>query len=299
MELSIGENDFLQCFENISSKKLNNKNNLNIFLLYSNANEFDYKLLERNLLDPIISYAISRKVKEDYKNKPGTLVNNAKEKFKNYEQNEGELGELMLYCFLETHLKAPKILSKMELKTSNNLYVNGSDGVHFLKLKNGNYQLIFGEAKMYKNLDYAVNNALKSIREFVIEKNKKEKDKSGITFEKVLISENLSKEFSKEDEEFLIKLVYPSSQNNFRVDDAFGIFIGYETIITKEEKKLDNDNFRKVIKQKVLNEISKISAKINKRIEDNNLDGHNFYIYIVPFTDIKRNKKEVLGEIIK
>ena len=60
--------------------------------------------------------------------------------------------KLLLFCFLESQLKAPKILSKLELKTTSGLYVNGADGVHFLKLEDGNYQLIFGESKMYVDI---------------------------------------------------------------------------------------------------------------------------------------------------
>lgn len=298
MKLSIGENEFLESFEHIGAQKLNNKNKLDIFLLNSNANEFDYKLLERNLLDPVITYSLSRKVQEKYKSRPGILSKKAREKFKNYSQNTGELGELMLYCFLETHLKAPKILSKLELKTSNKLYVNGSDGVHYLKLENGNYQIIFGESKMYQDLSSAIEQALKSIREFKEEVNRDGDKKSGITFEKNLISDNLEKEFDENDEAFLTKLIYPSSKNDFFIDDAFGIFIGYETVISQEEKQLDNSEFRKIIKQKILNEINRISVNINNKIESKNLSGHNFYIYIVPFTDIENKRREILGEIL-
>lgn len=298
MELSMGENDFLNSFEHIQSKDISNKNKLDVFILNSNANDFDYKLLERNLLDPIITYSLSRKVQEKYRNRAGILVKEAKEKFKNYNQNEGELGELLLYCFLETHLGAPKILSKLELKTSNKLYVNGSDGVHFLKLADGNYQLIFGESKMYKNLESAIENALESIKEFKEEVNKNGEEKSGIRFEKSLISDNLEKEFDKDDEEFLTKLVYPSSENDFYVDDAFGIFIGFEINITEDEKKLDNIEFRKIIKEKVIDEINKKQETINTKIENKNLIGHNFYIYIVPFTEIEENRKEILGEVL-
>ena len=163
MNLSIGTNHFLDSFRKIQEKDIDEKNKLNIFMININANEFDYRLLEENLRDPIISYAISRKVKEKYKDQAGTLVHKAKEKFIAYFQNDGELGELLLYCFLESHLKAAKILSKLELKTSNKKYVNGSDGVHYLKLPNGNYQLIFGESKMYTDLYEAIGEAFKSI----------------------------------------------------------------------------------------------------------------------------------------
>lgn len=180
MNLSIGTNNFLDSFRKIQEKDINEKNKLNIFMININANEFDYKLLEENLRDPIISYAISRKVKEKYKNQAGTLVHKAKEKFVEYFQNDGELGELLLYCFLETHLKAAKILSKLELKTTNKKYVNGSDGVHYLKLPNGNYQLIFGESKMYTDLYDSLGDAFKSIKEFKDEINSKGEKKSGV-----------------------------------------------------------------------------------------------------------------------
>ena len=94
MNLSIGANNFLDSFKKIQEKDISEKNKLNIFMININANEFDYKLLEDNLRDPIISYAISRKVKEKYKNQAGTLVHKAKEKFIEYFQNDGELGEL-------------------------------------------------------------------------------------------------------------------------------------------------------------------------------------------------------------
>lgn len=298
MELSIGENNFLQSFKHIDTQQLNNKNKMDIFMLNSNANEFDYKSLERNLLDPIITYSLSRKVQQKYKNSPATLSKRARERFKEYSKNTGELGELMLYCFLERHLKAPKILSKLELKTSSQLYVNGSDGVHYLKLEDGNYQLIFGESKMYQDLGTAIERALESIRQFKEEVNQKGEEKSGITFEKNLISDNLQKEFDEEDEKFLTKLIYPTSESDFFVDDAFGIFIGYETVITQEEKQLSNSEFREIMKQKILDEISKISVNINTKIQSKKLTGHNFYTYIVPFTEIEKERIEILGEIL-
>lgn len=298
MNLSIGTNNFLDSFRKIQEKDINEKNKLNIFMININANEFDYKLLEENLRDPIISYAISRKVKEKYKNQAGTLVDKAKEKFVEYFQNDGELGELLLYCFLETHLKAAKILSKLELKTTNKKYVNGSDGVHYLKLPNGNYQLIFGESKMYTDLYDALGDAFKSIKEFKDEINSKGEKKSGVRYEKGLISDNLNKEFDEEDEKFLMDLIYPKGSNEFDVDDAFGIFIGYQINVTTEERKLSPDAFRELIKNKIINEIDKIEKSIETRIKNKQLEGHNFYIYIVPFTEIENTRKEILKEVI-
>lgn len=298
MNLSMGENDFLECFEELISKDISSKNKLNIFVLGSNANAFNYELLERNLRDMVVGYTLSRKVQEKYKNRPMTLSHKVKEKFLDYTKNDGELGELLLYCFLETHLKAPKILSKLELKTTNKKYINGSDGIHYLRLPNGNYQLIFGESKMYEDLFAAIGEALDSIKEFKEEINHKGEEKSGIEFEKSLVSDNLIKEFSEEDEKFIMDLIYPKSSNSFEVDDAFGIFIGYQIEVIEEEKKLSNTDFRKAINVRIAQEVDVISNSINNRINNRNLDGHNFYVYIVPFTEIDLKRKEILGEIL-
>lgn len=207
MEISLKESDFLESFDLLWSKDLDKykKNKLNLFVLKINSNEFDYDLLVDMLLDPVIDYSISRQVKEKYKNRPATLSKKAREKFVEYARNNGELGELLLFCFLETHLGAPKILTKLELKTSTSHYVNGADGVHFLKLPDGNYQLIFGESKTYQDIDGAIRDAFKSIYNFKNGINDKGNQKSGIQYEKSLISDNLFKEaFSDEERDFLL-----------------------------------------------------------------------------------------------
>ena len=164
----MNETNFLDLFDLLQETSLDEyeKDRLYLYALKMNANEFNYCNLESSLVDPVIDYALSREIKKKYEGKSGTLSKKAREKFKESNKNDGELGELLLYCFLESHLKAPKILSKLELKTSTSLYVNGADGVHFLKLDDGNYQLIFGESKMYKEIGDAFDNALKSIYEF-------------------------------------------------------------------------------------------------------------------------------------
>lgn len=296
MELSIGDFDFLNSFDLQfeDSMDVYNKNKINLFTLKINANEFDYDLLHNNLLDPLIDFSVSRKIKEQYSRKAGTLANIAKEKFVSYITNKGELGELMLYCFLETHLNAPKILSKLELKTSNNMYVNGSDGVHLLKLPNGNYQLIFGESKTYEDFTSALSDAFKSIYQFKIEENSKGDRKSGINYEKSLISDHLIKEtFSSEEKEFLEKIVYPSRDNNFQIDNAFGIFIGYEVLITEEDKRLPNADFREKISKQICEEVKEKYKHITNKINEYKLYGHNFYIYVLPLTNLKESRIKI------
>jgi len=302
MELSLTDFDFLNAFDELDELFIDEykKNRLNLFMLKINANMFDYNYLQDSLLEPLIDFSLSRNIQDEYKHKPAHLSKKAREKFLNYVQNKGELGELLLYCFLESHLKAPKILSKLELKTSTSHYVNGSDGVHFIKLDNGNYQLIFGESKTIQGLTAALSDAFKSIDEFKREKNSSGHDKSGISYEKSLISDHLSKEtFSDEEKAFIKSIIYPTKDGDFEVDDAFGIFVGYEIKISDEDKRLPNDDFRKKIQEQVKKEIQEKLTHITKKINEYKLYGHNFYIYILPFTELSKNRKAIQKAITK
>lgn len=218
-------------------------------------------------------------------------------------KNNGELGELLLFCFLEGHLDAPKILTKLELKTSNNLYVNGSDGVHLKKLSDKKYQLIFGESKTYQDLNSAFDEAFKSISEFVNEKNIEGNDKSGISFEKGLISSNIESEdiFEEDEKEIFKVLLYPEEKanNKFSLDDAFSIFIGYDIDINDEQLNLSNDEFHTEIKRKVVGQIEAYKDKIYKLIQEYELIGHTFYVFIMPFTNIDENRKKILEKVLK
>lgn len=293
MELSIKDFDFLDSFEHLGTNILDQheKNKIDLFVLKINANEFDYVTLKENLIDPMIDFSLSRKVREKYANKPGTLSAKAREKFIDYINNKGELGELLLYCFLETHLKAPKILSKLELKTSTSHYVNGADGVHFLKMRDGNYQLVFGESKTITGLTAAITDAFKSIYEFKNCINAKKNKKSGLPYEKGLISDHLEKEvFSDDERQFIETIIYPKRNRNFQVDDAFGIFVGYEITVSKEDKRLSNKDFRGKIKNQIKTEVKASFDHVLKKIEEYELYGHHFYIYILPFTELNKNR---------
>ena len=205
-----------------------------------------------------------------------------------------------MVIFYDLHLTGGHYIS--ELKTSNKLYVNGSDGVHLKKLSDKKYQLIFGESKTYDDLDRAFNNAFKSIGEFVNEVNSKGNDKSGINFEKGLISSNLESDiFETDEEEILNVLLYPEFKRNynFSLDDAFSIFIGYEIDIKDEQQKCSNDEFPIEIEEKIVNQIETYKGNVYKLIQKYGLMGYTFYVFIMPFTNIDENRKKILKKVLE
>ena len=79
----------------------------------------------------------------------------------------GEAGELLLYFLMEAVLKAPQVVSKMELKTNHKDEVKGSDGIH--AKYNDTTKLVdfyFGESKLYKDSAAAISDAIKSVEQF-------------------------------------------------------------------------------------------------------------------------------------
>jgi Cap4 SAVED domain len=64
---------------------------------------------------------------------------------------DGQLGELILYVILEQFFESIPIIRKMPITTNTELERNGADAIH-LKIRNGTYELIIGEAKTYSKL---------------------------------------------------------------------------------------------------------------------------------------------------
>lgn len=133
-------------------------------------------------------------------------------------------------------------------------------------------QLIFGESKTYEDMSRAISDAFQSINDFKHGVNDKRNQKSGLQYEKSLISDNLfKKSFSEEDYNFLESLIYPTKERKFDVDNAFGVFIGFHINITDDDKAMLNAEFRKKIKDIVDSEVSKRIEYKQKKIKDHNL----------------------------
>lgn len=130
---------FNETFNKIEHKEqinLANNNTLDIYQLSIRNKKFDYLNLKSLITNNIKGYVYSRKeIQEAIEQKRSDeLFNKARKKFRELKNENdkgagGELGEILLYIFLENELKAYKLLSKMELKTNRNDYVKGADGV--------------------------------------------------------------------------------------------------------------------------------------------------------------------------
>lgn len=199
----------------------------------------------------------------------------------------GELGEILLYLLLEQKLNAPKLLSKVELKTSSNQYVFGSDGVHLLSLGSTQFQLILGESKIKGNLKDALDDAFKSISNVA-------KDPSN---EIRLIEKNIFFESFTEDQVRLVEsLLVPQKRDpNLILDNAFGIFLGYTLDV--DHSQYSNSEFRRVVTQKIQEDIELIATHIEEKILKTNLYGYSFYFFIIPFNDAQKDRAYIINKL--
>lgn len=294
IEQSIKE-DFLDLFyHELQGEKLENGNALNLFILKVKNNTFSYDELISELGNKLHHFALSRQqvrlLKKEEKLKD--LIDSAKAKLRNHTSNEGELGEILLYCLLESHLNAPKILTKLELKTAHNDYVKGADGVHLLKLNERDYQLVLGESKLESKITDGIYSAFESINKLLTEKGK-------LKFEIELINSELVKEtYDQASYELLKKIIIPSGKEDItNIDYSFGIFLGYNVEITEAEQKLSNSDFRASLRLKIKNEILTAIKSINFQIKKKEFIGFQFYIYVIPFNDLANKRREIIKEI--
>jgi len=80
----------------------------------------------------------------------------------------GEGGEVLLSVLAETVLRLPQMFTKMVLKTSSEMHVHGSDGIHVgVNKSNGNLALYWGESKLYKDAAAAVRECFASLAPFL------------------------------------------------------------------------------------------------------------------------------------
>ncbi|MEA5004038.1 MAG: DUF1837 domain-containing protein [Christensenella sp.] len=291
---------FNSIFVEVCSKSMEftNPNCVRIFSLDIQNNSFSYVGLHQLLQNNIGRYVFSRAAIERFYLDDETEAISAKALELLRAANNphdcgagGELGEILLYLFLEQNLNAPKILSKMELKSSENQYVYGSDGVHLLFCSDSSgkalCQLVLGESKIVGSLTSAIDDAFKSITKVIDTPDN----------ELRLIESNIFKEsFDKETADYLKQLIIPTKRDlNMPIDKAFGIFLGYT--IELDSALFSNAEYRIALQKKMIDDITKHTSYIEAKIKKQNLNAYSFYFYILPFDNAAKDRADIINKL--
>lgn len=202
-----------------------------------------------------------------------------------------DLGEIMLYVFLEQVLGAPKIMSKVELQTGAKQYNSKCDGIHLLSLEQTfgmpYYHMVFGTSSIVGDMKKAVDTAFDAIVE--IEKQS--------TQERILAENTVfSKSFDKDTVQKIKDLLIPSKGQSVPYDTAYGVFLAYN--LGLNPANYSAVDFRRALTQKMDTDIRNHAAYIASKINALGLGNHSFYFYILPLNDADAEKTQIMDRVM-
>lgn len=285
-------------FNKVSEEEFDviNKNYIRMFMLNTENKLFNYDELYDYILPNVAKYVFSRKKFSEIENNPSkqmTIILEALSHLRpvNSEADKGaggELGEILLYLFLEQDLQAPKLFSKVELKTSAKDYVKGSDGIHFKFRINGEgkkiLQLVIGEAKIKNDLKDGIMEAFESINRYLSENIQ----------DRNLLDTHLMEQLVDKDEADLIK-EYITSIPRKKKETVFGIFIGYS--IEYKGSAATNDEYDRRVIEENIKQILAVKNHIIDAINNYHVSNYEFNFYFLPFHNAARDRKVIMKSL--
>lgn len=275
---------------------LANKNWLRLFMLNTENKLFNYDELYEYVLPNITKYVFDRKRDLDAAQDPkkaNTLILNALSHLRPITSEKdkgagGELGEILLYLFLEQDLKAPKLFSKVELKTNHKEYIKGCDGIHFkFRTKPSGekiLQLVIGEAKIQNKLKNGIDASFESINEYL---------KNNIQ-DRNLLDTHLMNQIVDEEEARIIKdyiLAVPRKKK----ETVFGIFIGYSIDYSGDSDT--NDQYDEKVIEENIKQVLEYKPIIIDTIKRYQISNHEFNFYFLPFHNAQRDRKVIIDSL--
>lgn len=303
LPLSVSSDGFDEVFCKLVhdfSLNLPNENSLEIFHLKKENRKFVYTPLVNYCEGNLIQYVFSRSEVENAVDISSTqrLFKKAISKFRQIRSNDdngagGELGELLLYLFVENRLKAPKILSKMEIKTTQNQYVYGADGVFLYQTSDSLgkpiYQFVIGESKIKNDILEATRAAFDSLNTTLSE----------IDIETGLVSLGIFKEVCSEEKANIIKeLILPREDITETIathEKACCVFIGYSIGF---DENISNQVWNEKVDERIKADIKRAVNTMKNRIKNLNLSGYSFYCYFMPFNKADDDKETIMNSIL-
>lgn len=285
-------------FNKVSEEEFDviNQNYIRMFMLNTENKLFNYDELYDYILPNVAKYVFSRKKFSEIENNPTkqmTIILEALGHLRpvNSEADKGaggELGEILLYLFLEQDLQAPKLFSKVELKTSAKDYVKGSDGIHFKFRINCEgkkiLQLVIGEAKIKNDLKDGIKEAFESINRYLSENIQ----------DRNLLDTHLMEQLVDKDEADLIK-EYITSIPRKKKETVFGIFIGYS--IEYKGTAATNDEYDRRVIEENIKQVLAVKNHIIDAINNYHVSNYEFNFYFLPFHNASRDRKVIMKSL--
>jgi len=227
----------------------------------------------RHAQNAIISgdYVTAGRIASELVNKANALFIKAKKG----SHRSGEAAEILLYILNEWILKAPQIVSKMYLKTNNNMPVHGTDGIHARYDEDSKKLYVYwGESKAHKTLNGALDSALSSIDEFIKDgQEKREID--------IISSYSDLADIKDEAKKALLDYLDPYSQASLNRVPCFSCLLIHQ-FDHKNDPQLSDEDIEAAYVSAVNASFQAFIDDIKSKIEAKGLSLRRFEFFLVP-----------------
>ena len=204
----------------------------------------------------------------------------------------GELGEILLYMLMEWVLKAPIVASKMYLKTSQQMPVHGTDGIH-LGYEGENLIMYWGESKMHETLPSALADISRSILEHIDTPAKRERELR-------IVSSSLNLSSLPDLAQAALKEYFnPYAPESNKLIDCYACLAGFDSELYKKVESLGPNECEVSFRQEYEKRIETACSLIVKRVEAAGLQNLRFSYFLLPFPSVnaarERFQKKLWG----
>lgn len=275
-----------------------NPEQLRLFHLAVSSNLFTYTNLNDFLVGTISEYVFSRAQVEKLSKttNPHSIGIQALRIMKkngpaDTKGTGNELGEILLYAFMEDILGAPKLFSKVELNASSSSFGKYSDAIHLLELPGSPipcYQTVFGSSEINGDIRSAIDNAFATIERIENDTN----NTSATLVDNRIFEESFDTNTAKR----IIDIMLPQGNSPVINDTAYGVLLGYSLGLNPNGRS--NIDFRKAMDAKMQTDIKQHTSYITSKINNLNLNTHSFYFYIVPLNDAENDKRKIMEDLL-
>ncbi|MGY0780575.1 HamA C-terminal domain-containing protein [Azospirillum argentinense] len=208
-------------------------------------------------------------------------------KAKEQQKKAGEPGELILFVLLEWALRAPQLISKMYLKTSREMPVHGTDGIHVGLHDDGVTLLLYwGESKLYADLSDALDAVFESVGDFVKDDGKRNRE-----IDIVRDHMNLGED-QQALRDTLLDYLDPYSEKGNQRRHVFACFVGFDYAHYEQLRKLHPDQVENAFRELFEKRVTKAVELLRRRLGAEGMDVVNFEFFLIPFPSVQAFRTE-------
>lgn len=207
----------------------------------------------------------------------------------------GEPAELIAFIVLEAFLDAPQIASKMYMKTSTSMPVHGADAVHMRYHKETDcLDLIWGEAKLYDDLNNGLSKAVESIKSFISIDSKTGEKPQSRDIEIIKDSPDVDDEAMQQ---AICDYFDPYSDRAGKYQHIYTCLVGYDealygNLVGTTDEEVEN-YFRTEYIEKAVRTYNSFSGKVKNA----DLSEMQFVLILLPFKNINKLREDFQSKL--